>query len=120
MIWQRFLESFIGKGLTQNPELEPVGVRGLRDRQPLHRKKQVKKKMKHVFIVYPIRGAEFGSDPDQDNKIRKLMKGYEEVGSGSGFGQRDISYVVDDDDVPEIEHIMTKDKEFSLKIFDYE
>lgn len=42
--------------------------------------------------------AEFGLDKEKDNEIRELAKsmGGKSVGSGSGFGHRDLEFEFDD------------------------
>jgi len=49
--------------------------------------------MKSIWVSYIIEG-DFGRDEKKDKQIRQIMKGYHEEGSGSGMGERDISFGV--------------------------
>lgn len=72
--------------------------------------------MKSVYVVYNV-DHEFGYDETKDKTIRKIMAAYDEEGSGSGLGQRDISFRVPIDDV---ESVVAKLKEagFSTEVYD--
>lgn len=72
--------------------------------------------MKSVYAIYDVDG-QFGINDAQDKSIRKIMEGYDEEGSGSGFGQRDISFSVPNSNV---ESVVAKLKNagFKTEIFD--
>lgn len=72
--------------------------------------------MKSVYAAYSIDDW-FGMSDKKDAKIRKIMENYDEEGSGSGFGQRDISFSVPNDDVKSVVSKLKKAK-FTTEVID--
>ena len=73
--------------------------------------------MKSVYASYDVLPYLFGINEDKDEQIRKIMESYAEEGSGSGFGQRDISFRVHDNDCRSVSRKL-KNSGFKVEIYD--